>query len=250
MRPAGRRQGTSYADVDPDAYLQSIGSVRRVQGEAIAGFVREHVEAGEWLDVGCGFGYVLEAARAAGFRVRGIEPDGTAVEAARARVGEVTQGFLDEATPAADILSTLDVIEHLDDLNAFAELVKRKTRALWVIKVPSSDGLFFRIAHALRIRGAVERLWQAGYEHPHTVYFDERTLARFLRKHGFEVVAVRYLAEVPIATAVDRLVLGGMPRWKARLALPVFVAVSWIERLRGKSDALVMLSRVRPGNST
>ena len=242
--PAGERKGTSYADVDQVAYLRSIGAVRRAQGEEIVAFVREHGGAGEWLDAGCGFGYVLEAARAAGFRVRGIEPDPVAALAARERVADVHEGFLEEDTPPADILSTLDVLEHLDDINAFAELVKRKTRSLWLIKVPSSDGLFFRIAHALRIGSAVERLWQWRYEHPHTVYFDESTLRRFLERHGFEIVAVRYLDEVPTNTVVDRLTLaGGMPRWRARLAVPLFFAINAIERLRAKSDALVVLAR-------
>lgn len=237
---------TNYADVDDDAYLQSIGSVRRAQGEAIVAFVREHHASGEWLDVGCGFGYVLEAARAAGFHIRGIEPDAKAAQAARERVGEVEQGVLEETTTAADVLSTLDVLEHLDDINAFARLVKRKARVLWVIKVPSSEGLFFRVAHALRIGSAVKRLWQSDYEHPHTVYFDLSTLTRFLGNHGFDVVAARYLDEVPTATVVDRLTLdGSMPRWKARLAVPIFFAINVLEHVRGKSDALVMLARTR-----
>ncbi len=235
--------GTNYADVDDEAYLQSIGRVRREQGQAIVAFVREHERGGEWLDVGCGFGYVLEAARAAGFRVRGLEPDAKAAKAARDRVGNVEQGVLDERTPAADILSTLDVIEHLHDLNAFAELVKRKARAMWVIKVPSSEGAFFRIAHALRIGRAVKRLWQSEYEHPHRVYFDQPSLTRFLTRHEFEVVAVRYLPEMPTSTVVDRLTLDGrVPRWKARLALPLFFAVNLLERMRGKSDAIVVLA--------
>lgn len=244
LRPASQGQGTGYADVDREAYVESIGSVRRMQAEAIVGFVREHVDGGEWLDVGCGFGYLLDAARAAGFRVRGLEPDPTAAQAARSRVGNVLQGVLDESAPPADVLSTLDVIEHLDDLHAFAALVKTKARALWVIKVPSADGLFFRIAHAFRLRGAIERLWQSNYRDPHVVYFDETTLTRFLGNHGFDAVAVHYLDEVPTRTAVDRLTLaGGMPRWKARLALPLFAAINLIERLRSKSDALVVLAR-------
>ena len=241
-----RTKKTNYSDVDDDAYLQSIGSVRRAQGAAIVSFVREHHASGEWLDVGCGFGYVLEAARAAGFRIRGIEPDAKAAQAARERVGEVEQGVLEETTSAADVLSTLDVLEHLDDINAFARLVKRKARVLWVIKVPSSEGLFFRVAHALRIGSAVKRLWQSDYEHPHTVYFDLSTLTRFLGNHGFDVVAARYLDEVPTATVVDRLTLdGSMPRWKARLAVPLFFAINLLERVRGKSDALVVLARTR-----
>lgn len=236
--------GTNYADVDDDAYQRSIGAVRRAQGAEIVAFARAHGASGEWLDVGCGYGYVLEAARENGFAVRGIEPDAKAAAAARERIATVEQGLLDETTPPADVLSTLDVIEHLHDLDAFTQLVGRKTRALWVIKVPSSEGLFFRVAHALRIRGAVVRLWQAGYANPHTVYFDLPTLTRFLRRHDFEVVASRYLDEVPNGTVVDRLTLdGATPRWKAWLAVPVFFAINAVERIRGQSDALVVLAR-------
>ncbi len=219
--------------------------MRQTQGEEVVSFAREHGADGEWLDVGCGYGYVLDAARAAGFRVRGIEPDANAASAANARGIDVRHGHLDESTPAADVISTLDVIEHLEDLNAFAALVKQKCRSLWVIKVPSSDGLFFRIAHALRIRSAVERLWQTQYRHPHTVYFNESALAQFLRNHGCEVLATRYLHEVPVRTAVSRLTLTtDIPRWKAWLALAPIVAINGIERLRRKSDALLVIARV------
>ena len=239
----GRR--LNYADVDENAYLGSIGRVRRSQAEEIVRFVRAHGGAGEWLDVGCGYGYVLDAARAAGFRVRGIEPDAKAARAARERIGNVSQGTLGEETEGADVLSTLDVLEHLPDINAFATLIKNKAR-LWVIKVPSSEGLFYKVAHALRIGGAVRRLWQSEYEHPHLVYFDHPTLTRFLERNGFEVVAARYLDEVPNGTVVDRLTLDGRtPRWKAMLAVPLFLFINVVERLRGKSDALLVLARPR-----
>lgn len=241
-----RGRGISYADIDDGSYARSIAPVRRAQAVEIVRFVSAHAKGGTWLDVGCGYGYVLDAARAAGFAVRGLEPDAKAASAARERIGDVETGTLHDGTPAADVLSTLDVLEHLDDLGAFARLVQRKARALWVIKVPSSDGLFFRVAHALRIRGAVQRLWQSGYEHPHTVYFDRATLTRFLDVHGFDVVAFRYLDEVPDGTVIDRLTLDGRtPRWTARLAVPLFAAINAIERLRGTSDALLVVARPR-----
>jgi SAM-dependent methyltransferase len=242
----GPGKGTNYADVDDAAYVQSIAVVRRAQSTAIVDAVREHVRAGEWLDVGCGYGVVLEAARHAGFAVRGIEPNAKAAAAARERIPTIEQGLLTEATNAADVLSTLDVIEHLHDLDAFARLAARKARKLWVIKVPSSEGLFFKVAHALRIGSAVRRLWQSEYEDPHTVYFDRATLTRFLKKHGFDVLAVHYLEEVPTGTVVDRLTLdGAMSRSKAMLAVPLFFAINLLERLRGKSDALLVLARPR-----
>ena len=246
MSEIPRGAGTSYADVDDAAYLHSIGHVRRAQASEIVAFTRTHASGGEWLDVGCGYGFVLEAAEEAGFRVRGIEPDAKAARVARDRVGHVEQGLLDDTTPAADVLSTLDVLEHLEDIDAFAQLVRRKARAFWLIKVPSSDGSFFRVAHALRLRSAVHRLWQAGYTHPHTIYFDERTLARFLARHGFEVVATHYVAEIPNGTIVDRLTLdGGMSRMRALLAAPFVALINILGRWRRRTDALVVLARVK-----
>lgn len=237
---------TDSPRIDPQAYLDSIGRVRRTQSQSIVTLVRRHLAEGEWLDVGCGSGYAVEAARAAGYSARGIEPDLTAADAARKRGMEVVHGVLGETTRPADVVSTLDVLEHLEDVRSFAQLVRRKTRGLWVLKVPSSDGLFFRIAHALRIASAVERLWQAGYEHPHRVYFNASSLRRFLDEQGFEVVATRYLQEMPARTVVARLTLdGATPPWKARLAVPAIALINLVERLRARSDALLVIAKPR-----
>jgi 2-polyprenyl-3-methyl-5-hydroxy-6-metoxy-1,4-benzoquinol methylase len=233
-----------YGSIDSEAYRDSIGFVRRTQSESIVALVREHLADGDWLDVGCGYGYAVEAAGAAGYSARGIEPNMVAAEMARNRGVNVTHGVLSDETPPADVVSTLDVLEHLEDINSFAKLVKRKTRGLWVIKVPSSDGLFFRIAHTFRIAAAVDRLWQARYEHPHRVYFNEQALHAFLGKHGFDIVGTRYLQEIPTRTAVARLTLdGATPRWKARLAVPAIAAINLVERLRARSDALLIIAR-------
>ena len=242
--PEPREAG--YGSIDPQAYRDSIGLVRRTQSASIVAFVREQFADGDWLDVGCGYGHVVESAREAGYSARGIEPNLVAANIARDRGIDVTHGVLSDATPPADVVSTLDVLEHLDDIGSFAQIVRRKARQLWVIKVPSSDGLFFRVAHALRLVPVVERLWQSRYEHPHRVYFNESTLHAFLRKHGFEVVATRYLQEIPTRTAVTRLSLdGAMSRWKARLALPAIFVINLVERFRERSDALLVLAKPR-----
>jgi SAM-dependent methyltransferase len=233
-----------YSTIDAVKYVDSIGIVRRSQSASIIAAVRDHVAGGEWLDVGCGFGYAVEAAQSAGYAARGIEPDALAAERARGRGLDVTQGILSDATQPADVVSTLDVLEHVDDMRSFAELVKRKARRLWVIKVPSSDGLFFRIAHTFGMAAAIERLWQSRYEHPHLVYFNERSLHTFLRRQGFAVVATRYLQEIPTRTVVARLTLdGATPLWLARLAVPLLAAINFAERLRSRSDALLVIAR-------
>jgi 2-polyprenyl-3-methyl-5-hydroxy-6-metoxy-1,4-benzoquinol methylase len=237
---------TSYGTVDAEAYAQSIGVIRKKQSASIVAIVQEHVAQGEWLDVGCGFGHAVDAARNAGYAARGIEPNAIAAQAARDRGADVEHGTLGETSREADVVSTFDVLEHLEDIHAFAQLVKRKARRLWVIKVPSSDGPYYRLAHALRIPSAIERLWQSRYEHPHRLYFNEVSLRRFLDKHGFKTVAMRYLHELSADTVVQRLTLDrSIPRWKAVLAIPVVIVISLIERIRRRSDALLILAEPR-----
>lgn len=234
----------SYAHIDDDAYLQSIGLVRQEQARAVVGSVRA---TGTWLDIGCGFGFVLDEARRAGFAVRGVEPDAKAAAAARARLGDVVRAA-DDHTPA-DVISTLDVLEHVppEEMSAFARNICSRA-SLWVIKVPSSEGLFFGVGHALLpfSRGVVRRLWQSDHEYPHTVYFDRSTLTRFVEKHGFVVEQVRYMEEVSAKTASQRMLLDPtIPRWQSLLAAPLVRIINALERWRGTSDALLVIARRR-----
>ena len=199
------------------------------------------------------------SAKRAGHGVMGIEPDSTAAAHARALVGEdaVRHGLMKEDTlddRSVDVISTLDVLEHIsaDALTDWARLIFRKLRheGLWVIKVPSTEGLYFRIAHwviaiwrPLAV-GVVKRLWQTDYEYPHTVYFNQLTLKRYLVKNGFEPLAWIYLQDVPNRTVMDRLMMDEtIPRWLAPLIAPAFYIINLVDSLRGISDALLTVAR-------
>jgi 2-polyprenyl-3-methyl-5-hydroxy-6-metoxy-1,4-benzoquinol methylase len=211
------------------------------------------------LDVGCGFGSFLIRARAAGYAVAGIEPDAHACAGACQVLGEgvVRQGTLLQVRPAAasaDVVATLDVLEHVPpaDHVAFARAMAGVLApgGIWVIKVPSTEGLYYRLS-ALAARlvpwvGAtfMRRLWQTDYEFPHTVYFDRRSLQAWLHRHGFVVVDVRYLPEVPARTIIDRLTHDGdIGRGQAYLMAPAVSVINVIEWLRRRSDALVVIAR-------
>ena len=213
------------------------------------------------LDVGCSFGYFLQRAREAGFRVAGIEPDAQAYARAREVLGEgvVEKGFLSRTTAkpgSADLVATLDVLEHIEPSEQadFAALVARSLvpSGYWVLKVPTTEGLYYKLSYLLtRLApeaGAafIRRMWQTEYEFAHTVYFDRRSLACWLNRHGFEVVDWEYLPEVPSSTVIDRLTTdGGIPTWKAYLLAPAVLLVNLIESMRGRSDALLMAARRR-----
>jgi hypothetical protein len=155
---------------------------------------------------------------------------------------------------SADIISTLDVLEHvpLNDLADFAHLISRKLKqgGLWLIKVPSTEGLYFLLAHWLLslsqpfMSGMIKRLWQSEYEFPHTVYFNQRTLRMFVEGQGFQVLDSGYLEEVPNRTVLNRLLMdGAIPKWKALLVMPACYVINLIEKHRRKSDAVFVLAR-------
>ena len=249
-----------FSRINDDAYQRSIGRLRQFQAGEILRFVKPYAKKGaDWLDVGCSFGYLLLEAKRRGFNVFGVEPDETAMKAARALLGDdvVQHGTMKEDSRpnhSADIVSMLDVLEHVpaDGLVDFASMIHRTLRpdGLWVIKVPSSEGLYFTIAHRLVrvsrsiMSGVIKRLWQSEYEYPHTVYFNQSTLKRFLENHGFEPLAFEYLAEVPNSTVIDRLFMDNtIPKWQAMVSVPAFYLINLIESVRGKSDALLALAR-------
>jgi 2-polyprenyl-3-methyl-5-hydroxy-6-metoxy-1,4-benzoquinol methylase len=233
-----------YANVDLRAYLSSVGALRHVQSSEILSFLRPHVRPGaRILDVGCGFGSFLIRARDAGFAVAGIEPDRDACVQACKVLGEgvVKQGTLQQTPPSeesADLVVTLDVLEHVlpRDHAAFAGTVAATLApgGMWAIKVPSTEGLYYRLSARLAAiaprLGApfMRRLWQVDYEFP----------------HGFTLVDVRYLPEVPLRTIIDRLTHDGdISRARAYLLAPAVGVINVIEWVRGRSDALVVLAR-------
>ena len=251
-----------FALVDQPAYLRSVGASRRRQAQDILDRLIDRVSPGaKLLDVGCSFGFFLQAARKVGFKIEGIEPDPDASAYARRLLGDdvVHQGLLDTdlaRSTSADIVSTLDVIEHIriEEHPAFAEMIRTvlEPAGIWVIKVPSSEGLYYKLSDLL-VRaypslgaGLVRRMWQTRYEYPHLTYFSLRSLSLWLDRFGFDVIGHRYLPEVPPGTVIDRLTTDGdIGRAKAYLAAPAVLGVNMLDRLRGKSDALVMFARPR-----
>lgn len=179
------------------------------------------------LDLGCGNGVLLLAARGEGYRnLQGV--DGSAEQVAVAHqigIPEVRQGDLFAELAAAqaastDVVIAYDVIEHLtkQDLLRVAGEVRRvlKPDGRWIIHAPNAESPFFG-----RIRYG---------DFTHELAFTRLSLSAVLRAAGFAQVVCAEDAPVPhgLKSAV-RFVL-----WKLlRLGLRFFIAVETGETAGG-----------------
>lgn len=163
-----------------------LEQLRRSNFEIILDELSELAEAKPLsiLEVGCSQGFFLEAAAARGANVEGIEPESDMAEIARAKGFIVHLGFFPDALPSGrlyDIIIFNDVFEHLPNPKVATSICAERleTGGLLVINLPSSDGVFFKIAKALfrtGIKEPYERMWQKGFPSPHTFYFSADNL--------------------------------------------------------------------------
>jgi SAM-dependent methyltransferase len=168
------------------------------------------------LDVGCAHGWFLDLARTQ-FEVLGIEPDRSIAQAATRRGAPVRHGFFPDALAPGerfDVIAFNDVFEHIpaagDVLAACREHLA--PNGLVVLNLPSSGGVFYRIASALCRAGSCgpfERMWQVGLPSPHVHYFAPANLARLLGRHGFEVVRQGTLATLRLGGLYTRIAYAG-----------------------------------------
>ncbi|MGQ9457888.1 MAG: class I SAM-dependent methyltransferase [Anaerolineae bacterium] len=137
------------------------------------------------LDVGCGAGILLDAARELGWAVQGVELSPFAAEQARRGLGlPVVQGELAEAQfPEGhfDIVVLRELLEHVSDPLGLLREARRVLR---------EDGvLFVQVPNDLE--GVRMRLWRRVWwmiPPLHLYYFGRGTLEALLERAGFRVV--------------------------------------------------------------
>ena len=156
--------------------------------------IRQEDAKGRLLDVGCAHGWFLQQAKANGYEAIGIEPDPRIAAQAQLSGCAVKVGFFPDVLAPEDCYDVIifnDVFEHLPDpkMCLSACFKHLRTGGLLVINLPSSRGIFFRIARLLNNLGRVGpwlRMWQAGFPSPHLFYFNAENLKQMVQQHGFD----------------------------------------------------------------
>lgn len=218
------------------AEVGGVEELRRCNFETILDCLEAYVAAPgtPLLEVGCGRGWFLDAARRRGFAAVGIEPDEEAAGAAAGDGLEVRVGFFPEAAEPGEryrVVVFNDVFEHLADPAAALEDCRRllDPEGLLVLNLPSSDGVFYRFADLLDRRGVrlgLERLWQKGLSSPHLSYFNPDNLTRLAGRLGFAEIGRGRLGTIRIGGLWRRLRAGGAMALPTRTVVYLGVAAA------------------------
>ena len=170
-----------YAQLDDAEYGASAVGRRRQMAHLLRWATAGLPRPARLLDVGAASGILVSEATALGFESVGVEPSRPLAERARADGLEVHDGVLphpalDGAT--FDIVTLIDVIEHVDDPLGLLGMCRRHLApgGRLVVVTPDLGSV------AARVLGA--RWWHRRLAH--VSYFDRGTLTAALRRSGLE----------------------------------------------------------------
>ena len=147
--------------------------------------LQRHKPSARLLDLGCGAGFFLDAARQRGHEVAGVDLSPVPVEYARSKLGlEVSMGSLYEyRAPSGtfDVISVFQTIEH--DPHP-ADLGREFFRILApggivMVTTPAADGFVARV---------MGKRWFGYRNVEHVSFFNRRSLRYVLERSGFEVL--------------------------------------------------------------
>ncbi len=190
----------SSEDQGYQSYEAQQEPLRRTFRRLLETLARTGHTGGSLLEVGCGYGYLLDEARPFFSRRVGTDFSAGAVEVARSRADEVFVGPAEAAgTGPFDVIITNHVIEHVYDPVGFVRSLAARCRPGGTIVVSTPDfGSAWRRAMGVR--------WPSYKLPEHVLYFAQRTLKRTLEAAGLERLApVPYPHAFPLPLVAEKL---------------------------------------------
>jgi SAM-dependent methyltransferase len=170
-----------YAELDDAEYGASARARHRQMAHLLRWATTGLPRPARLLDVGAASGILVSEAIALGFESLGVEPSRPLACRARADGLEVHEGVLPHPALAGvtfDVVTLVDVIEHVDDPLGLLELCRRHLAPGGRLVVVTPD----RGSVAARVLGA--RWWHRRLAH--VSYFDRDTLTAALARSGLE----------------------------------------------------------------
>ena len=201
--------------------------------------IARHKPSGRALDVGCGPGFFLDAAAAAGYEAWGLDPSAFAVDLARrTHGGRVREGVLESAPfPAGhfDLLTAFDAFEHVYDPLRFVAAAHALLAPGGVLAITTPDPTSL----LARLSG---RRWVSFKIPEHVYYWSPATIRRALEPR-FEALELTSAGQYATAGFLLRRLL----RLGAETPAPLRPLVDALNRvsLYANNGSLTVIARRR-----
>jgi 2-polyprenyl-3-methyl-5-hydroxy-6-metoxy-1,4-benzoquinol methylase len=184
-RACGFIQLADQVDVTPfyermdDAAYELTRSSRGLQARELLEGLSPGMHGTRLLDVGAGSGVLVEQATRLGWEAEGVEPSAWLADRARERGIAVQTGTLPHPglTPPYDVVTLVDVIEHVTDPRGLLGEVRKLLRPAGWLLVVTPD------VRSVAARALGPRWWH--YRIAHVGYFSPSTLDTLLSGSGF-----------------------------------------------------------------
>lgn len=146
--------------------------------------IKDIINSGQLLDIGCGPGTFLKIAKKSGFKVSGVDLSPNAVNYCKEEGLIVYQGTIDSKklkNKKFDVITAFQVLEHIKEPDIFLNSVYRhlKKGGVLLLTTPDKEGI------APRILG---KKWYGYYNLEHIYYFTKRSLTSLFFETGYEII--------------------------------------------------------------
>lgn len=200
-----------YADM---GYRSQEHALRATFKRLLHNLASRGLTGGDLLEIGCGYGYLLDEARPFFQRRVGTEFSPQAVEIARATGAEVFVGGVDQILPDTrfDCIIAVQVIEHIYEPRSFLDQLVRCARpgGHIILATPDIGGF---------LRKTMGRGWPSFKVPEHVLYFDYLTLSSLMYGAGLtDVQKLPYPHAFPLGLITAKFGFK-LPSWLGRLSI-------------------------------
>jgi 2-polyprenyl-3-methyl-5-hydroxy-6-metoxy-1,4-benzoquinol methylase len=184
--PRGTALQDLYRAMNDERYLWEEEGRRR-QARRLLDLLENYVPRGRLLEIGCGYGLLLDEAGRRGYEVEGVELSAEGVRYAREQLGLSVRELAleDRALTSAlgweryDAVLAVDVLEHLDEPAIALDRMRALLAPGGVLLIVTSD------PSSLVARMLGKRWWC--YEPAHICLIPRATMRRLIRERGLRV---------------------------------------------------------------
>ena len=168
-----------------------------------------------WLDFGCGAGELASVVKSLGVeKVFGCDFSEMFFEELRSNGVEcfLSNELSRLEDKSLDVVSMLQVIEHLRDPRREVDVIKSKLKigGVFIIETPSPSGLDYKIGR--------NKTWGGWHAPRHFYIFSQIKLIQILEECGFRVISTKYIPSpyMWIETLKAQLIVDGIKRIKSK----------------------------------